>query len=264
MKCSPQQEVGKECGSGDNVECGDENDAEKRGIQLRPEQSTSSGTPKRRQRPLQKIKGNVLLLPISCQSLKAETLKSSGREFRGEPTVRSSPRKTKTVDYKGFVEDLGNAIDEEDEEPVRSPIRSRPKRESCAAADRARTSPRKAVQTLDFKKFVSDLEDALESDGDPSFDDLSDFIVNESTSEAEVLPLHSPRKTLRSPSKASTLSGRKARSSDNDPPYLEDVSQPETVDLISPIKDGTNSNNFLGNESTSHTCNDELFSTLKL
>ena len=270
---SPPHRVGKEQGARKLFEDGKENHIQElkvteRGIwRAQPpiKAIISGGTPNRKQKPLQKARVNSLLLPISCQSSKAERLGKAMGDSKGESAVRSSPRKTtQRVDYKGFVADLGNALNSEDEDSIRSPRRCITRKDNSAARVVARSSPKSAAKSLDYKKFISGLGDALESDEGPSFDDLSDFIVNDSTSEAEAVPSLLLRKNLRSPSKASTLSEGKPRNSNSDILCLEEVFQPEVVDLISPVKDDTTSINIPRNESTARTYIGNPFSTLNM
>ena len=121
---------------------------------------------------------------------------------------------------------------------TRSPTKAKSTWLDDGKSTNLRDIPRRtAVQKVDIKAFAAELRNTLEStDEDASFDDLSDFIVNDSASDEELRRPKSIKRVTKSSPKKAQENRAYGRDIDTEN-FHKQLQQPPTfVDLISPDK----------------------------
>ena len=99
------------------------------------------------------------------------------------------------------------------------------------------TLRRTAAQKVDFKAFTAELRNTLEStDEDASYDDPSEFIVNDSTSDEDLKRPHSIKRVTKKSSKKTQENEAYGRDTDTENPHNHLQQPPIFIDLISPEK----------------------------
>ena len=118
---------------------------------------------------------------------------------------------------------------------------SDPKNLTCKRA--VRSTPRRTIKpALEYNASSSTDGDTSDSETAATFDDLSDFIVDDSTTDAEAQPIQptrSSKKLHRRSRKEPRLGPEKSLSTANNQSFVERIRYPTVVDLTSPTRDSS-------------------------